>query len=157
MNPSNQYKPNNLNSCNQTKNNLNKYKSDLIKENHNLNYQKNFICSNNFEKENNSSNKKIYKTPSNINKTNCPTNDNNTLDKKINLSNTQDLTRHFSGNGIKKKVISNISILSPKTQKDILNIKGKNTNLNENLYKKNINLSINPQNLESTRNIIIKF
>jgi len=155
MNPNNSLKhSNNANSLQNKA--LLKYKTDLIKENQMINKQKNQINPKNLEnyeinlghikannksinlKNNLSANKQII-TTSNFN-----------TEKNLNLSNTQDLTRPFSGNKIKRNDISNVSILSPKTQKEILNNRINNANFNENLFQKNINLNINNNTFEES-------
>jgi hypothetical protein len=78
-------------------------------------------------------------------------NNNFNIDKSFNLSNTQDLTKHFSGNKIKKSDIANVTILSPKAQKEILNNRINNANFNENLFQKNINLNVNNQKFEGSK------
>ena len=151
MNPNTQNKLTN-NSYNNQNKNINKNKTDMIRDIQNINSQKNHLNANNFEiTENNLQNKKANNKPliSNNNANNKQLlNNNYSLDKNLNLSNTQDLTRHFSGNKIKKNDISNFSILSPKTQKEILNNKVYNANFNENLFQKNINLNVNNQTFE---------
>ena len=154
MNPNAQNKTNTSLYNTQTKNIIKNKPDLLIKENKISSQQNNLINSYNFETENIYSNKKINQFTSNINKnvTQC-NKDNFISEKNLNISTTQDLTRHFSGNKQKKKDISNLSILSPKTQKEILNLKG--NNINDNLFEKNVNLYLNNQNFDSNCKFIL--
>ncbi len=139
-----------------------KYKNDIIKENHQINNQRNYILVNNNEKlDNYSGIKKSINAKSNINslsqnKHSVNNSNNFNNDKTLNLSNTQDLTRHFSGNKFKKTDISNVTILSPKAQKEILNNKINNSNFHENLFQKNINLTANNQTFEGSKKLNTK-
>lgn len=158
MNPNSQNKQTN-NTYNFQNKALLKYKTDLIKENQQTNQQKNYININNYDKlDNYTGTKKSLNSKSNNNNLSqnkqLVNNSNNfNTDKSFNLSNTQDLTRHFSGNKIKKTDITNVSILSPKAQKEILNNRINNVNFNENLFQKNINLNVNNQTFEGSKRI----
>lgn len=149
---------------------LSKNKTDMIKNTNNFyNLQKSNNEASNFELiDGNPNLKKLNKQNLSINTTNkniIPNNNFNinnnanthivnnypNLEKNLHLSNTQqDLAKNFTANGIKKKEISNLSILSPKAQKEILNNKVKNANFQENLFQKNINLDLNTQNFDTS-------
>ncbi len=135
-----------------------KKKIDTVKENHSITSQKYYLNPNNYEKIDYSINKKSCTKSQNLtnnqigNKKMIYTNNVPNNDKSLNLTNNQDIVRNFSGNKIKKSEIANVSILSPKTQKEILSNKINNINSNENLFQKNVNLDIDNQIFNESNN-----
>ena len=104
----------------------NQKKTEQIKEENLTNQQKQNLL-------NNKSKQKLN--------TNSITNKNKT--NKIELTQTKEFTKFFKEGNFTKKDLTHFSILSPKTQKEILNNQANLITMNENLFQKKINLNVN--------------
>jgi len=124
--------------------------NNQINQNQIQNYKTNFTNNNNILKNQINKNKSKQKinnnnNNNNNNNSNIINNNNHKPEKQENLnnSNIKDFTKFFKEGNLTKKDLTHFSILSPKTQKEILNNQANLIMMNENLFQKKIDFCSN--------------